>query len=404
MKMSRSPFAFKNFARFALCLVMVSFLFACGGKSGSPGGPPSVSSGSGSGAGSQTKKVAGVLYGATESVTSGEIYGQNVYTDGTVGTATVVATYCAGNNDHDLTVDTSVAPGTTYVYILCRNSGTILGYAAGSSPSDSLTKVANISGVCCLAQVALSSNGKYMFVANSSTNTVAEYAVGANGSLTSIGTVLSFSGSYGVYSIAVSPSGSYLLLARADSSGTTYYMDEYAVDNTTGGLSQVGSDVTIGTLNTFGGLYPAQNTNNGDLLAYTTGQNGYQILIFKAGPSWDSGNIVSSFNSSGPNVQYGGAQFDSTGKVLYAGALSTGDCNGANSFEVVTFSIGLSGSSLSKVSGACGANSEVGGGSVSIDNTDGLFFSATGIWSISSTKAAFVATAAGGSFGQVFVP
>ena len=396
MKIFQSLFEPKSFSQFILSLALVSFLFACGGPGGGGGGSAS--------SGSSTKKVAGILYGAYETSTSGGIYGQNVYTDGTTGPATVVATYCAGNNDHDLTADTSVSPGTTYMYILCRNSGTILGYAAGSSPSAPLTQVANISGVCCLAQLALSSNGKYMFVANNATNTVTEYAVGTNGSLTSMGTVLSFGGSYGVYSIAVSPSGSYLLLARADSAGTTYYMDEYAVDNTTGGLSQVGSDVTIETLNTFGGLYPAQNTNNGDLLAYTTVQNGSQILIFKAGPSWGSGNIVSSFNSTSSSALYGGAQFDLTGKVLYVGAEFTGDCNGANSNEVAVYSVGASGSTLSKVSGSCGVSSEAGGGSVAIDNTDGLFFSSTGIWSITSSKAIFAGLASGGNYGAVFVP
>ena len=381
----------------SLCLV----LGACGGGGGGSAG---AGAGSGNGGSTTSKTVAGILYKAEEATNHGYLSAQYAYTDGTVGTATtVVASYCSGNNDHDLIANTTVNPGTTYLYLICRNSGTIMGWAAGSSPSTTLTQVADVSpGVCCLAQQALSSNGKYLFVANKSTNTLLEYSVGNNGALTSMGTVLSFGGSYGVYSVAVSPSGNYLVLARADSAGTTYYLDEYAVDNSTGGLSQVGTDVTISTLNTFGGLYPAQNTNNGDLLSYVTGQGGNQLLVIKSGSSWGSSNIVAlSLNGS---ASYGGPQFDTTGKVLYLSGLNTGACSGTEVLEVLAYSVGTGGASITQTASGCGVGSATSGNPVALDNTDGLYFTDESVWSVSATKVSYVGLAASGAFGTVFIP
>ena len=352
--------------------------------------------------------MAGILYEAEEDNpnTHGYINAQYAYTDGTVGTATtVVASYCSGNSDDDLIADTSVNPGTTYLYLICRNSGTIMGWVAGSSPSTTLTQVADVSsGGCCLAQQALSSNGKYLYVANNSANTLLEYSVGSNGALTSMGTVLSFGGSYGVYSVAVSPSGNYLVLARADSAGTTYYLDEYAVDNSTGGLSQVGTDVTVSTLNTSGGLVPAPNTNNGDLLSYVTDQGGNQLLVIKAGSSWGSSNIVA-MSLAGGSASYGGPQFDTTGKVLYLSGINTGGCSFSTGYEVLAYSVGTSGSSITQTASSCGLGPITSEGNpAALDTTDGLYFTDESVWSVSASKVSYVGLTAATGYGTVFVP
>ena len=381
----------------SLCLV----LSACGG--GGSGG----SGGSGSGSSAASKTVAGVLYEAEEDnpTTHGYIKAQYAYTDGTVGTATtVVASYCSGNNDHDLITNTTVNPGTTYLYLICRNSGTIMGWKAESSPSTTLTQVAALgTGACCLAQLALSSNGKYLFVANNATNTLLEYSVGSNGSLTSM-SGLSISSTKAVYSVAVSPSGNYLVLARADTAGTTYYLDEYAVDNSTGGLSQVGTDVTISTLNTSGGLYPAPNTNNGDILSYVTGQGGNQILIIKAGSSWTSSDIVS-LSLAGGSASYGGPQFNTTGKVLYLSGVNTGGCSFSAGYEVLAYSVGTGGSSITQTASSCGLGAITSEGDpAALDSTDGLYFTDESVWSVSSSKVSYVGLTAALSYGTVFVP
>ena len=384
----------------SLCLV----LSACGGGGGSGSG----GSGGSGGSSSASKTVAGVLYEAEEDnpTTHGYIKAQYAYTDGTVGTATtVVASYCSGNNDHDLITNTTVNPGTTYLYLICRNSGTIMGWKAESSPSTTLTQVTAVStGACCLAQLALSSNGKYLFVANNSTNTLLEYSVSSTGTLASMGTVLTPSGTNGVYSVAVSPSGNYLVLARADTAGTTNYLDEYAVDNATGGLSQVGTDVTINTSNHEGGLYPAPNTNNGDLLGYVPGSGSDQLLVIKAGSSWDASNIVA-LSLAGGSASYGGLQIDTTGKVLYLSGVNTGGCSGTNGYEVLAYSVGSSGTSLTQTASSCGLGAITSEGDpAALDSTDGLYFTDESVWSVSSSKVSYVGLTSGAVYGTVFVP
>ncbi|MHB8369469.1 MAG: beta-propeller fold lactonase family protein [Leptospirales bacterium] len=369
----------------ALLLFTFPFLSACGGGGGGGGGASTSSSGSGSGSGS-SKTIAGVIYGGTETSTSGGLSGQYLYTDGTVETATNVATYCNGNNDHGLMADTAITSGTTYLYSLCRDSGYIVGWSvpSGTLPSATLTQVASVSlGGCCLSQMAISKNGQWLLVANNYTNTVSELEVSTNGGLTSKGTVLSFSGSYGVYSLAVSPSGNYLVLARANSAGSTYYLDEYALDESTGGLTQVGSDVTGNTLNTFGGMAPAPNTNNGDLVGYTTGKtgsNGAQLIVVSAGGTWGSSNIVThSFTTGSGN--YGTPTFDTTGKYIWLGSESiSSECSSGMSLR--SYSIGTNGSSISLNGYVCGT-ANAGGVTNAYDSTDN-FFIANNTWDVSN--------------------
>jgi len=187
---------------------LVAGLILLGGLSLSACGGGSASGGTGGGAGGTTKTLTGILYSATESSTTGEIQAQDLYTDGSTGTTSTVATYCNAGNDHGLIANTKIKTGETYLYSLCRNSGQIMGWGitSGSSSSTNLTQVANIAQGSSFfpAQAAITQNGQYMFVAGEN-NTVVEFSVGTNGSLTSMGAVLSYSGSYGVYSVAISP-------------------------------------------------------------------------------------------------------------------------------------------------------------------------------------------------------
>lgn len=394
---------FKNVKGVFLPLVLLAFvlLSACGGGGSSAGGK---SGGGNSGSGGTSLTLAGVIYSASETQTSGELVAQNLYTNGTVGTSATVATYCAANNDHDLIADTTVNTSMTYIYVLCRNSGQILGYglAKGSAYTTTPTKVADINaGACCPAQQALTLNGKFLFVASETNNTVSEYSVGANGALTSFGNVLTFSGTYGVYSLAISPSGNYLVLARADSAGTTYYLDEYTIDNTTGSLSQVGSDVTIDALNTFGGLFSAQNTNNGDLLAYVTQQGGNNIMLILAGDTWSSSNIVTEYPLNG-SAAYGGATFDSTGKYLFVGATQiSGECSDGGQLQ--SYSIGASGNGLTFNNYTCG-EVNTSGNPAAYDAANALLISGD-VFNVGTPKSPAMAstTASMGDFGQVFV-
>ena len=214
-------------------LMIAGLLAGCGGGGSTGGGIGSAGSGGSTGGasgGGATKTLAGIVYSGSESFTTGQIQAQDLYTDGSTGAISTVATYCNAGNDHGLIANTKIKTGEIYLYSLCRNSGQIVGWGipTGSSPSTNLTQVADFfQGSSFIpAQAAITLNGQYMFVAGEN-NTVVEFSVGTDGSLTSMGTVLSYSGSYGVYSIAISPSGNYLVLARASSSGNTYYLDEY---------------------------------------------------------------------------------------------------------------------------------------------------------------------------------
>ncbi|MHB8368678.1 MAG: lactonase family protein [Leptospirales bacterium] len=393
----------------AFLMALLLSLSACGGGGGGAGGGAGSGSGSGSsGSGGAAKILAGVVYTGNEGLTQGEIDAQPLYTDGSTGTATLVASYCHANNDGRLVADTAILTGTTYMYAVCRGSGTVIGWRAGSNATTPLAQVADVSigSSSYPMELAVSKNGKYLFVVCSN-NTLQELEVNADGSLTSLGAVLSFSGSYGVYSAGVSPSGNYLVLARANSSATAYYLDEYALDETTGGLSQIGTDVTVSTLNTAGGMYPAPNTNNGDLIAYVTGQSGNQLILIAAGSSWGTSNLTTHSFSNFNSAVYGGAAFDPTGKYLWVGAweVSSTECNLGD--QLRSYSIGTGGSSVSLNGYVCGTSNN-SATTVAYDSANDFLISQN-VWNVSKPAAPTQATSndnpiTGGGYGAVFVP
>ena len=373
------------------CFLTASMLTlsSCGGGGASSGGSGSSSPG----------VVVGTLFSATETTGAGQIEAQDLYSNGSVGTASVVATYCSGNIDHGIVADTTVSPGTTYLYSLCHQSSRIVGWSVptGSAPSTLLTEVVSpMTTATGPIQMTLTPDGKFLFVAGDPG--IAVYSVGTNGSLTSYNPGITISNP--VWGIAVSPSGKYLILAEA--SGGSPVMAEYAISYPSGILTQVGSNVSVPDVGV-AGLYPAPNTNSGDLLVYSSGSNtSPYVAVITAGSTWGSGNIVQQSLPGGGNASFGSPTLSVSESSLYIGANGvSGICNGQG--VLYQYPVGTNGSSIGgSPTYTCGM---VGswGYPVAYDGTDNLLIDLSS-FSVGGQTPAYIGVAnTGGSYGQVFV-
>jgi DNA-binding beta-propeller fold protein YncE len=98
--------------------------------------------------------------------------------------------------------------------------------------------------------VTVDPNGKYAYVANSSSNTVSQYSIGSDGTLTALATPTVVTG-FGPASVTVDPSGKYAYVAN---SGASDSVSQFAI----------GSDGTLSPLT------PASELAGTDPVSVTT--------------------------------------------------------------------------------------------------------------------------------------
>jgi 6-phosphogluconolactonase (cycloisomerase 2 family) len=124
-----------------------------------------------------------------------------------------------------------------------QNGGDLVSVYAISGQDGTLTKVEDhVTGGIASAGVVVTPDGKFLYVVNRSSSSLAMFSVGAGGNLTALtGSPLAIPGS--IWELALDPSGSFLYLpAGAD-------VLTFAIDHSTGALKQLGKALPFAGIN-----------------------------------------------------------------------------------------------------------------------------------------------------------
>lgn len=228
------------------------------------------------------------LYTSDHSGTVGVLAFDTVYETVAVGSLAVRTNLPVGSSPDGV----AVSPNGDYLYVTNYGSNTISAFAGGADGNIASTPVScsacsNTSYFSAPTGVAVSPNGKYVYVANSASNTVSAFTIGSGGAL-------SFTGSYNTGAsperIAISPDGNYLYVTNTYNS----------VDSVSGFI--IGSN---GTLSEVSGsaCRPSSASNcfatGSDPFGIVVGHNSSVLYVANSGSSGAHGISAFSIGSGG---------------------------------------------------------------------------------------------------------
>lgn len=184
------------------------------------------------------------------------------------------------------TVYVAVDPSGRYLYAINEVDNAVWQYtigAAGTANAGLLSAMSPsnvvIPGAPGPVAISVDPSGRYVYVANSSANTVAQFTIGSNGALSPMSPV-SVATDAAPQSLTVDPTGKYLYVAN-QGTGQGGTVTEYSI-GTTGGLTALAtpsvaagaSPQSLAVDPTGRYLYVANYDSTGDLYQFTIGPNG----------------------------------------------------------------------------------------------------------------------------------
>ncbi len=163
-----------------------------------------------------------------------------------------------------------------FVYVINQTANTVSGYAI-TPVTGVLTKVGTADAPTGTKPtwIVFTPNGKFAYVSNSTSGNISEYSVNTDGSLTGSGTI---GAGDGAADLTIDATGTHLYCPNKATGGTGSTISVYSVDQTTGLLTQVGTNVPSGpapflvTIDATGRFAYAASSGGADVRGYTIDQ------------------------------------------------------------------------------------------------------------------------------------
>jgi 6-phosphogluconolactonase (cycloisomerase 2 family) len=163
-------------------------------------------------------------------------------------------------------ISMAIDPTGKYAYVANGPGNSISQFSIGSdgalAPITGSGGVTNVPNPGYAASVAVDHGGKFLYVANYFSNSVGEYAIGADGSLTPLmsgGTAITIPAGTNPVAVVIDPSGKYLY--ASNSGGTSHSVSQYSIDANSGVLTHMADWVTPDATQPFYTAFDSANEN-----------------------------------------------------------------------------------------------------------------------------------------------
>ncbi len=280
--------------------------------------------------------------------------------------ASTVLTGCGkffAKADGDTGTGTGTGSTTDQLYIANNNANlnTIAGFNLTSGALTATTNSPYLLGQTP-SVLALTPTNSLLYVGSVLTG-IYVYVVNSDGSLT-LGNSGAAVANVGAASIAIDPTGSWLLAFQDQVSGTAPVVSVFAINKTTGVLTTAGSPIALDP-GTAGQLVFVPSTTTTNLVYASLGTGGIDALSFNTS-SGNLGTLSVHYNTLGNAYSTNGLAVNPAGTFLYAGE------TGANG--VRSFTINANGTLAELASSP--SSPGTGGTAVLVDATGGYLYSA----------------------------